>query len=137
MKHLLLLFLFITSITVLVAQEKAKDEKEKLVVIWSSADPEVAEKVCFMYTHAARKYEWFEEVRLVIWGPSAKLILEDKKLQEKLKQMQKDGVVLEACIVCAKMYNAVDGLKKLGADVKGMGAPLTSRLKEGWRQLNF
>ena len=28
----------------------------KLMVVWTSADPDVADKVCLMYTHAAKKY---------------------------------------------------------------------------------
>ncbi|MGQ1785521.1 MULTISPECIES: DsrE family protein [unclassified Saccharicrinis] len=119
------------------AQEKEPAEKEKLMVIWSSGDPEVAEKVCLMYTHAAKKYGWFQQVNLIVWGPSAKLLSENEDLQAKVKQMKQDGVIVEACIHCAKMYNVADELKEFGIDVKGMGKPLTKRLKEGWCQLNY
>ncbi|MFO7621344.1 MAG: hypothetical protein R6W81_08775, partial [Bacteroidales bacterium] len=71
---------------------------EKLVVLWTSDDPMVAERVALMYTHAAKTAGWFSEVTLIVWGPSAKLIAENIKLQEKLRAMQKDGVVIEACV---------------------------------------
>ena len=133
--------LFIVSVLLLsnsvFMQAQDKKEKEKLMVIWSSGDPDVAEKVCLMYTHAAKKYNWFKQVNLIVWGPSAKLLVENKELQAKVKQMQADGVIVEACVNCAQMYDAVDALKKMGIDVKGMGVPLTERLKAGWCQLNY
>jgi hypothetical protein len=61
--------------------------------LYGQVDSYVAERVALMYTHAAKTAGWFREVTLVIWGPSAKLISENIKLQEKIKAMQKDGVV--------------------------------------------
>ncbi|MBK7625618.1 MAG: DsrE family protein [Bacteroidales bacterium] len=110
---------------------------DKLVVVWSSDDPMVAERVALMYTHAAKTAGWFKEVTLIVWGPSAKLISTDLKLQEKLKAMQKDGVVIEACVACANAYGVAEDLKKLGYDVKGMGKPLTDYLKSGAKVLTF
>ncbi|PKP48985.1 MAG: DsrE family protein [Bacteroidetes bacterium HGW-Bacteroidetes-1] len=117
--------------------EKESNTPDKLVVVWTSDDPYVAERVALMYTHAAKTQGWFTDVTLIIWGPSAKLTAENLKIQEKLKAMQKDGVVIEACIACATAYNVVDDLKKLGFDVKGMGKPLTDYLKSGAKVITF
>jgi Uncharacterized protein conserved in archaea len=114
--------------------EKTED---KLVVVWTSGDPNVAEKVALMYTHNAKKKGWFQNVTLVIWGPSAKLISENVKLQEEVELMKKDGVVVEACIACANAYGVTEELKNLGYDVKGMGLPLTEYLKTGVKVLTF
>ncbi len=110
---------------------------DKLVVVWTSDDPYVAERVAFMYTHAAKTAGWFKDVTLIIWGPSAKLITENLKLQEKIKSMQKDGVVVEACITCSDAYGVTEDLRKLGYDVKGMGKYLTGYLKSGAKVLTF
>jgi hypothetical protein len=120
------------------AQSGASAESiDKLVVVWTSDDPYVAERVAFMYTHAAKTAGWFGEVTLIIWGPSAKLAAENIKVQEKLKAMQKDGVVIEACIVCANAYGVTDDLKNMDFVVKGMGSPLTDYLKSGAKVLTF
>ncbi|RCW38341.1 DsrE family protein [Marinilabilia salmonicolor] len=111
--------------------------KDKLVVLWTSDDPYVAERVCLMYTHAAKTQGWFDEVVLVVWGPSAKLISENLKLREKVKTMQKDGVILQACVACANSYGVTEDLKKFGFEVKGMGKPLTDYLKTGAKVLTF
>ena len=113
------------------------DNNDKLVVLWTSDDPYVAERVAFMYTHAAKTAGWFSEVTLIIWGPSAKLAAENIKVQEKLKAMKEDGVIIEACIVCANEYGVTDTLKNLDFDVKGMGRPLTDYLKSGAKVLTF
>lgn len=119
------------------AQSQPEEINQKLVVLWTSDDPYVAERVAFMYTHAAKKAAWFKDVTLIIWGPSAKLISENSKLQEKLKSMMEDGIVVEACIACANSYGVADKLKELGYDVKGMGVPLTGYLKENAKVLTF
>lgn len=142
MKTKIILTLFITlllfNFSKIQAQtDNSKGAPDKLVVVWTSDDPFVADRVALMYTHAAKKAGWFKDVTLIIWGPSAKLTAENTKIQEKLKAMQKDGVVIEACIACASAYGITDNLKNLGFDVKAMGKPLTDYLKSGAKVLTF
>ncbi len=118
-------------------KECIKCNENKLVVVWSSDDPMVAKRVALMYPHAAQGNKWFDEVTLVIWGPSAKLIADDVELQNKIAQMKKDGVVIKACIACANEYGVADKLKALGYEVIPMGAPLTDYLKSGYKVLTF
>ncbi len=112
------------------AQTDPEEATGKLMVVWTSADPDVADKICLMYTHAAKAYGWFAEVTLVVWGPSQRLLAGDPTIQAKLKAMQEDGVVVEACVACARKLELVDVLEALGIDVKGMGVPLTEALKD-------
>ncbi len=140
MKKLVLFFLILTGITFAAKAQnptKMNENNNKLAVIWSSGDPEVAEKVCFMYTLNAKKQGWFDEVVLIVWGPSAKLLAENEDLQAEVKKMIEAGVTVEACISCANMYNVAADLKELDIDVRPMGVPLTNYLKEGWRTLTF
>jgi len=118
-------------------QEAAEQDEGKLVVVWTSGDIEVAEKLVFMYVYNARKAGWFDDVTFIIWGPSAKLLSENVKLQEELKKMQEIGIKTEACVVCARMYEVDDELKDLGVDVKGMGSVLSDYLKDGHKVLTF
>lgn len=118
-------------------QKKMTDNSNKLAVLWTSGDPEVAEKMGFMYTYNAKKQGWFDEVVLIVWGPSAKLLSENKMLQDYVKKMLEAGVDVEACTACAKMYEVHDDLAEMGIDVKGMGIPLSNYLKEGWSTLSL
>ena len=90
-----------------------------------------------MYAHAARQQKWFEEVTLVVWGPSARLLAADKDLQAKVKLMKADGVVVRACVVCADSYGVSETLRNLGLTVEPMGKPLSDFLLEGWKVLTF
>jgi len=134
---LLLIMLTLSSFKEGNEQTSKSPDIQQLAVVWTSSDPEVAEKVCFMYTHNARLQGWFDEVVLIVWGPSAKLLSEDKDLQERVKKMIADGVKVEACIACANMYGIANQLKALGIDVKGMGPVLSAYLKEYWKVLTF
>lgn len=136
--HMLVLLILVITGTGLMAQDqKQADSKDTLVILWTSDDPYLAERMVLMYTHAAKTAGWFKEVTLIIWGPSAKLTAENIKIQEKLNAMQKDGVTIEACIACANAYGVTQDLKNLGFEVKGMGKPLTDYLKSGKTILTF
>ena len=142
MKAILPLLLIIFATSTLTGSNKKNEkmknsEKQQLAVVWTSSDPEVAEKVCFMYTQNARLKGWFDEVVLVVWGPSAKLLSENKVLQDRVKQMIADGVKVEACVACANMYGVADQLTAMGIEVKPMGPVLTFYLKENWKVLTF
>jgi len=112
-------------------------ETSKLAVLWTSDDLDLAEKMAFMYTYNAKKQGWFDEVVLIVWGPSAKLLSENKMLQDYVKKMQETGIVVEACMACARMYGVDQKLLELDIDVKGMGVPLSNYLKEGWKTLSL
>ncbi len=118
-------------------QSSTRHHKSSLSVLWTSGDPDVAHRVCFMYTHNAKLQGWFDHVVLVVWGPSARLLAGDKDLQAKVKQMMADGVIVQACKACADSFGVTQQLEDLGIDVKYMGVPLTNMLKQGWKVLTF
>lgn len=107
-------------------QEK---EPTKLAVLWTSGDPDVAYKVCFMYTYNAKQSKWFDEVELIIWGPSSRLLAGDKTLQAEVKKMMEAGVVVRACKACADSYGSTEKIESMGIEVRYMGVPLTQMLQ--------
>lgn len=110
---------------------------DKLVVVWTSGDREVAENMVFMYTLNAKKKEWFKDVTFIVWGPSTKLLTEDKELRKSLKEMTDEGITIEACLRCAENYQVVPELEKMGVDVKLMGSILSTYLKEDRKIITF
>ncbi len=105
-------------------------DSDKLVVVWTSGDKEVAVKMVYMYTYNAKKNGWWKDITFVIWGPSSKLLSEDTDLQDYINKMKEEGVVVEACKACADMYGVSDKLSELGIDVKYMGTTLTDYIKK-------
>lgn len=137
-KSIFILLLILPGFLLTAQNDKTmNDNSNNLAVLWTSGDPDVAEKMGFMYTLNAKKQGWFNEVVLIVWGPSAKLLAENKMLQDYVKKMQDAGVKVEACVACARMYGVDENLRNLNIDVKGMGIPLSDYLKDGWRTLSL
>ena len=114
-----------------VSQGKKPSKPDELVVLWTSGDREVALKMAFMYTYNSRRFKWgWNNVTLVVWGPSAKLLVSDTELQEHVLEMKEKGVKLLACKKCSDMYGVSNDLRRLGIEVKYMGKPLTDYLRD-------
>lgn len=113
------------------------DNKEKLVVLWTSSDREVALKMVFMYTINAKLKGWWKDVTLIIWGPSSKLLSEDEELQNYISSIKDSGVELLACRACTDEYGITEALEKLNINVIYMGEPLTTYLKDGAKVITF
>lgn len=112
-------------------------DADKLLVVWTSGDRDVALKMVYMYTFNAKKRGWWGTIRFLVWGPSAKLLANDAELQQEVIKMKEIGIELLACKACADSYNVSEKLTELGLDVKYMGVPLTEMLKSGWTTITF
>jgi len=119
------------------SQDVKPDNSDKLVVLWTSDNLELAKSMVFMYTYNAKKFNWFSDVTLIIWGPSAKFSAENAEIQKELAQMKEAGVKIEVCIACATMFGVENRLRQLGYDVKAMGPVLTGYLKQNYKVLTF
>lgn len=116
---------------------KKAGEKSRLLIVWTSADREVALKMVFMYAYNSKLNNWWETVQLLVWGPSARLLSEDVEQKDYVKKMKDAGVIVSACKACSDSYNVTEKLSELGIEVKYMGQPLTEMLKSDWTVMTF
>ncbi len=114
-----------------------QENQNELYVLWTSGDRNVALSMVFMYTFNSKIKGWWEDVCLIVWGPSAKLLSEDVELQDRVRQMIEAGIDVVACRACADMYGVSEVLEDLGVEVKGMGHPLSQILKSGKKILSI
>lgn len=114
-----------------------KESVDRLAVLWTSGDPEVAKKMVFIYTYNAKKNNWFKEIRLIIWGASTKLLSQDEELQNWIKKFKEMGIKLFACKWCSDNYGVSDLLSQLGINVIYYGKYLTKLIKTDWKILTF
>jgi hypothetical protein len=112
-------------------------DKTHLYVLWTNDNPITAEKMVFMYTINSLIHGWWENVTLIIWGATAKLVSEDAGIQEKLKEASDAGVHLTACKACADQLGVTETLEKLNVEVKYWGIPLTEILTSGEKLLTI
>jgi len=114
------------------------NEKTKLLIIWSTGDKGVAKYTAFMYALNSKRMGWWEEVKLIIWGPSGKILVEDLELQKMVKDLMEEGVILQACKGCSDKYDISNKLSELNIDVKYVGEDLTTMLKgNNWAVITY
>ncbi len=102
----------------------------KLNILWTNDNVDTAHNMVLMYSRNAKLNRWWDEIDLIIWGATAKLVATDKQIQEKVKLCMEAGVNVLACVSCAINLGVKEDLDNLGIDVKPMGIPLTEILKE-------
>ncbi|MFZ0451267.1 MAG: DsrE family protein [Desulfatiglandaceae bacterium] len=112
-------------------------EKTHLYVLWTNDNPITAEKMVFMYTINSRIRGWWENVTLIIWGATAKLVGEDVNIQKLIKEAIDAGVHVTACKACADQLGVTETLEKLQIEVKFWGLPLTEVLKNNEKLLTI
>jgi len=105
------------------------EKPKNILILWTSNNRETALHMIFMYGYNGRRFGWWEESGLLVWGPSQPLLLEDEELQERLTEMIDAGVKVMACKGCSDRYGISDQLAELGVDVQYTGELLTNMLK--------
>jgi len=123
----------------LLSAAPAQNQTDRLAIVWTSGDPDVAHRMTLMYANGAQKNKWFDEVRLIIWGPSQRLVVGDKDVRAYVERLVEAGVDVKACQACADSFGIADDLRKIpGVQVKYMGKPLSNFLKDDqWKVITF
>ena len=104
-------------------------KKNKLAILWTNADPITAELMVMMYAVNAIKRDWWEQVQIIIWGATAKLVAENQDIQEKLINIKDTGVDVSFCMACASELGVAEQIESLGFELKYWGEPLTEIIK--------
>lgn len=112
-------------------------ENKKLLILWSSGDIEVAKKMVLLYSSVILPRDYWDEAHLMIWGPSAKLLAENKELQTMVKDVAKTGVALSTCVVCSDDYGVTETLESLGISATHTGELLTHALQNDWKVITL
>ncbi len=109
----------------------------KLNILWTSPDPDTFFKMVAMYAFNAPKKGWWEQISIIIWGGSTRLVGEHLAVRNRLKELAAAGVELRACRACAEQLGVAEILEDLGVDVDYMGEPLTELLKSDAKLLTI
>ncbi len=101
----------------------------KLVVLWKSDNLIDIMEMITPYTLGSMRYNWWDEVEVIIWGASQKIVSTNKEVQKRIKLMMASGIKVHACKKCAEDLCVVDQLESQGIDVLYTGELLTSFLQ--------
>ncbi len=109
----------------------------KLLIVWSTAEVEVAKKMVLLYGSVILPRGYWDEAHIMIWGPSAKLLAENEELQNMLVTVKETGVDFSCCVVCSDEYGVTEKLSSLGIDMTHTGERLTESLQSDWKVITF
>lgn len=110
---------------------------DKLLIVWSSGEIEVAKKLVLLYGSVILPRGYWDEAHLMIWGPSAKLLAENTEVQQMFEKVRESGVKSSVCVVCSDDYGVTEQLSSLGVDPVHTGEFLTQALKSDWKVVTF
>ncbi|MGD9826356.1 DsrE family protein [Desulfobacter sp.] len=105
------------------------NDKTKLNILWTNDNLITSEKMVFMYAINAKRKEWWDDVTIIIWGAPAKLVSNDKKIQDLINEAQSEGVHITACKACTDQLGVTKILEGLNIEIKYWGETLTQILK--------
>ena len=109
----------------------------KLLLVWSTEEKEVAKKMILLYSSVILERGYWDEAHLMIWGPSARALAGNEDLQQMLKTVQESGVETSACVVCSDDYGVSEKLESLGVSTIHTGELLTEALQSDWKVITF
>lgn len=101
----------------------------KVTILWLNDNPRLSHAMVMTYAANSKINDWWEEVEIILWGPTTKYVATDERIQEKLKMVQQVGVKVFACISCASQFGVVDELTSLNIAVEPMSEYLTEIIK--------
>lgn len=100
-------------------------EKRRLHILWTNADVETSILMVMMYAKNSLARGWWDEVTVIVWGATAKLVAEDESVREHIRIAQGAGVAFSACVSCARQLGVISALEKMDVEVIPWGEPLT------------
>ena len=104
---------------------------KKAKILWTTDNKETALHMVCLYAHNALLKGWMDEVEVLVWGASQRLIAEDAQVSAKVEAMIKDGVKVIACLKCADTMEITAPLQSCGIDVHYTGELLSSWINSG------
>ena len=105
------------------------EKTNRLYILWTNADILTSEKMVMMYSTNSMINQWWDDVTVIIWGATVKLVAENDLIQNKIEMAQHVGVQFSACKACADELGVSDKLSELGIEVLYWGEGLTDILK--------
>jgi hypothetical protein len=110
---------------------------DKLNILWTTDNKDTVLHMLVMYATNSRINGWWQEVNVIIWGASAKLVGTDSQIQAEVIEMLNHRITIEVCKACCDNLGVTDKLTGLGVNVRYMGEALTTYIKSGEKVLTI
>ncbi len=102
----------------------------KLLVIVATGDREKAQ-TALMYANNAMKRGWLDDIKVVYFGPSEKLVVEDPVISDQAREIAEAGGSI-ACKYISDRDGVSEKMEKLGVQVEYVGSIISDLIKDGY-----
>jgi len=102
----------------------------KLLVIIATGEKEKA-LTGLMYARNALKLGWMEDVKIVFFGPSERLIVQDEQVLNEVKNIAVMGELF-ACKTISDRKGISGEVERLGVKVEHVGSIISNFIKDGY-----
>ena len=109
----------------------------RVFIVVSSGDKEVVLQTGLEYPLRATQNKWVDEVKVIMFGPSERLMAYDLEVQRRIKELQDVGVEIMACKPPADKMNVTEIIEGLGVRIEYVGPIITQMIKDGWASMTF
>ena len=83
-----------------------------------------------MYASNALKFGWLEDLKVVLFGPSERLIVQDEQVWKEAKYIS-EMIGILACKAVSDEYDSSKELEKRGVKVEYVGGIISDFIKDG------
>lgn len=109
----------------------------KLVVLWKSDNLVDIYELITPYIISSKKNNWWDEVEVILWGASQKVVVNDEEVKRRIRMMQKQNIPIYACKKCAEDLDIEKELIELSINVLYTGELLTELLQSDAKVLTL
>jgi hypothetical protein len=109
----------------------------RVTILWTTEEKEVAMKVVLPYVFHGKATGWWDEISLIIWGPSVRLVATDPDVASMVRDVLDSNIRVVACKLCTDKYDVTDFYIEMGIETEYVGAELTATIKSGEKVLTF
>jgi len=107
------------------------DNDSHLYIVWTTDNPITAMNMVTTYGGNSMKNGWWDEVTIILWGASQRLVATDSSVADRVRELMDMGVKFSACKRCADDFNVSEILEGMGVEVIYWGERMTKLLKSG------
>ena len=107
----------------------------KVLVIISSGEKAKA-LTGLMYARNAKERGWMDEVKVIFFGPSENLLVQDEDIQDMAKQISQTEKPV-ACKFLSDRDGISEKIEEIGVNVDYVGTIISDLIKEGYAPLVF
>jgi hypothetical protein len=112
------------------------EQVRRILVILSTAEREKA-MAGLMFAKNTHDNHWFDDVRVVLFGPIERLLAEDKEIRDLGAEVFKVTSKVVACKTFAGEPNVSAAMKNLGCEVDQVSGIIAECIRNGYVPLVF